>query len=89
MFFEVKEVFLAFAELNGGNRKALNYAMAGLLSLRIAHAEFGLRIQGKFGDNGIRRPIGYMGTQGCFLGVTGYGAYLCHGYWREVRGIEE
>lgn len=33
----------AIAELNGANRKVLNYAMATLFVLRILHVEFGLK----------------------------------------------
>jgi len=49
--------------------------MGGLFPLRIAHAEFGLRLQGTFSDNGIGRQIRYFGIQGLLLGVAGYGAY--------------
>ena len=37
------------AELNGADRKMLNYLMATLLVLRIAHVEVGLRGQGTLG----------------------------------------
>lgn len=33
----------AIAELNGANRKALNYALAALFVLRIIHVELGLK----------------------------------------------
>ena len=33
----------AIAELNGANRKVLNYAMAALFVLRIVHVELGLK----------------------------------------------
>ena len=33
----------AIAELNGANRKILNYAMATLFVLRLVHVEFGLK----------------------------------------------
>ncbi|KAL9124846.1 MAG: hypothetical protein Q9217_005869 [Psora testacea] len=70
--------FTAIAELNGANRKALNYAMAGLFVLRILHVELGLK--GK-GANGIGRPVGYFGTQGFLAGMAAYGTYLVKGYW--------
>ena len=34
---------VAIAELNGANRKILNYSMAALLVLRILHVELGLK----------------------------------------------
>lgn len=68
-------MFLAIAELNGGNRKWLNAVMAGLFAARLAHAEFGLFVAGKYGDGGIGRPIGYFGTQGVLLGLAGYATY--------------
>ena len=46
-------IFLGIAELNGGNKKTLNYMMAALLALRVAHADGGLRLQGKFGGLGV------------------------------------
>jgi len=74
-------IFLTIAELNGGNRKWLNYTMGLLLALRIAHADAGLMVKGKWGDRGIGRPIGYVGTNGVLLGLSGYAAYLVKGYW--------
>ena len=70
--------FTAIAELNGANRKALNYAMAVLLVLRILHVELGLK--GK-GTMGLGRPVGFFGTQGFLAGMAAYGAYLIKGYW--------
>ncbi|KAN0114743.1 Membrane-associated, eicosanoid/glutathione metabolism (MAPEG) protein [Hyaloscypha variabilis] len=72
---------LTIAELNGGNRKTLSYFMSTLLALRIVHAEGGLRLQGKFGNNGVGRPIGYFGSIGVLGGLAGYTAYLVKGYW--------
>jgi uncharacterized membrane protein YecN with MAPEG domain len=51
-------IFLTIAELNGGNRKYLNYATGLLLALRVAHADCGLMLKGKFGSNGVGRPVG-------------------------------
>jgi hypothetical protein len=59
----------------------LNYIMASLLALRIAQAEGGLRLQGKFGNNGIGRPVGYFGSMGVLGGLAGYAAFLAKGYW--------
>jgi hypothetical protein len=55
--------------------------MATLLALRIAHADGGLRLQGKFGDNGVGRPLGYFGSCGVLMGLSGYAGWLCKGYW--------
>ena len=52
--------FAAVAELNGADRKILNYILAAFLALRIGHVELGLRGKGTLG---IGRPIGYYGTQ--------------------------
>ena len=71
-------ILTAVAELNGANRKVLNYALAALFALRIAHVEFGLK-----GRNNVAigRPLGFFGTQGYLAGMAAYGAYLVKGYW--------
>ncbi|KUJ21194.1 uncharacterized protein LY89DRAFT_429362 [Mollisia scopiformis] len=74
-------ILLIIAELNGGNRKALNYMMGTLFALRIAHAELGLKLQGKFGDNGVGRPLGYFGSIGVLGALGGYCGWLVAGYW--------
>ena len=68
----------AVVELNGGNRKVLNGALAVLLACRIAHVEFGLRGPGATAN---ARLIGHAGTQGFLAGMAGYAAYLVKGYW--------
>jgi len=72
-------ILAAVAELNGADRKVLNSVMGALLALRIAHVELGLR-----GEKQIRwgRPLGYFGTNGVLLGMSGWVAYLVKGYWR-------
>lgn len=50
-----------------------------LLALRVAHAEFGLRLKGKWGGNGVGRPLGYFGTHAVLLGLSGYAAWLVKG----------
>jgi uncharacterized membrane protein YecN with MAPEG domain len=72
-------IFAAVAELNGANKKILNYALGTLLVLRVLHAELGLR--GQEDAIGVGRPIGYFGTQGIIAGLAGYCAYLVKGYW--------
>jgi len=74
-------ILLIIAELNGGNRKALHYTMATLLALRVAHAEAGLMISGNFGDGGVGRPVGYVGSLGVLGGLGTYAAWLVKGHW--------
>ena len=79
----LENVPLAFAlatiaELNGANRKVLNYTMAALFVLRVLHSEVGIRSKGAVG---LGRPIGYFGTQGIMAGVAAWSAYLIKGYW--------
>lgn len=68
----------AIAEINGANRKVLNYAMATLFALRILHVELGLK--GK-DTVGFGRPTGYFGTQWFIAGMAAYSTYLVKGYW--------
>ncbi len=71
-------ILAAIAELNGGNRKVLNYTLATLFALRIAHVEMGMKRKDTLGPG---RPIGYFGTQGLLVGLAAYGTYLIKGYW--------
>ena len=71
-------IIAAVAELNGGNRKALNVAMGVLLALRVAHVEMGLKGKDTVGPG---RPLGYFGTQAFLGGLAAYGAWLVKGYW--------
>ena len=59
----------------------LHYTMASLLALRIAHAEAGLMVKGNFGDGGVGRPIGYVGSLGVLGGLAAYAGVLVKGYW--------
>ncbi|KAK5209568.1 hypothetical protein LTR96_000359 [Exophiala xenobiotica] len=68
----------AITELNGGNRRALTASLAALLCLRIAHAEFGIRMKDSLGWG---RPVGYFGTLGIVAGMSSYAAYLVKSYW--------
>ncbi|KAL8931966.1 MAG: hypothetical protein Q9211_006617, partial [Gyalolechia sp. 1 TL-2023] len=54
-------VLAAIAEINGGNRLLLNYAMATLFAMRIAHVEIGMRAKNTLGYG---RAPGILGTQG-------------------------
>ena len=79
----LENVPLAFAlgtiaELNGADRKYLNYAMAALFVSRILHCEVGLRSKGAMG---LGRPVGYYGTQAFLAGVAAWSTYLIKGYW--------
>ena len=72
-------VLAAAAELNGANKRYLNYTLAALLVARILHVEVGLRAK----DDGaaLGRPIGYFATTGIAAGLAGWSAYLVKGYW--------
>lgn len=67
----------AIAELNGANRKVLNYAMGAFLALRVLHV-VGIKAEG---NSGLGRPVGYYGSQGFLAGMAAYSAYLVKGYW--------
>ena len=69
----------AVVELNGGDRRVLNWALAGLMAFRIAHVELGLR--GKEDGVGPGRIVGHLGTQSIMVGLAGYAAWLIRGYW--------
>ncbi|KAI4177037.1 MAG: hypothetical protein LQ343_000517 [Gyalolechia ehrenbergii] len=71
-------VLAAIVEINGGNQVLLNYAMATLFALRIAHVEIGLRSKDTLGWG---RAPGILGTQGLMAGMAVYGAYLVRDYW--------
>ncbi|KAI0481088.1 membrane-associated, eicosanoid/glutathione metabolism protein [Xylariaceae sp. FL0804] len=66
----------AVAELNGGNRKALTYAMSLLFVFRVLHGDIGLNK-----GLAVGRPIGYFGTMGTVVGLGAYAAYLVKAYW--------
>ncbi|KAL8951059.1 MAG: hypothetical protein Q9222_002952, partial [Ikaeria aurantiellina] len=66
-------VLAAIAELNGGDRTVLNYAMAALFAVRVGHVELGLRGKGTMATG---RPLGLFGTQGVLALLAGYGTYL-------------
>ncbi|CAF9908893.1 MAG: hypothetical protein HETSPECPRED_008761 [Heterodermia speciosa] len=71
-------LFSAIAELNGADRKILNYVLGSLLLLRIGHVEFGLRGSKTMG---IGRPVAFYGTQAVVAGLAGWGLWLVKGYW--------
>lgn len=71
-------VVAGIAELNGVKRSVLNYAFAALFAARIAHAEFGLMLDG---GRGKGRPIGHLTTQAFIAGIAGYSAWLVKEYW--------
>lgn len=68
----------AIVELNGGNRRALTGGLAALLTLRVIHAELGLRGKEAMA---VGRPIGYFGSMGLIAALGGYATYLVKGYW--------
>ena len=71
-------VLATAAELNGANRKYLNYAMATFFALRIVHVEFGMK-----GKETVAwgRPLGHFGTQGFLVGLAAWNTWLVKGYW--------
>ncbi|KAI9833020.1 MAG: hypothetical protein M1819_003852 [Sarea resinae] len=66
------------AELNGANRKVMNWAFGALFVLRILHVELGLKQKGGVG---LGRPLAFFGSSGFLGGFAAYGAYLVKGYW--------
>ena len=68
----------AIVEMNGGNRRALTAGFVALLLARIAHVEFGLRMEHA---NGKGRKIGHLTTLTFVTGMAGYAAWLVRGYW--------
>ncbi|KAK6498435.1 hypothetical protein TWF481_011027 [Arthrobotrys musiformis] len=68
----------ALAEINGADRNILVGALGTLLFLRVAHVEFGLRGASALGPG---RIIGFLGTLGYLVGMSGYTAWLVRGYW--------
>jgi len=71
-------VLSAIAELNGANRKVLNYALAVFFVARVVHSELGLM---KPAAMGVGRPIGYYGTQAFLAALGAWSTYLVKGYW--------
>ncbi|EOD48279.1 putative membrane-associated eicosanoid glutathione metabolism protein [Neofusicoccum parvum UCRNP2] len=73
-------LFSAVAELNGGSRRALHYALASFFVLRVAHAELGLRRSFRgIKSLGLGRITGFYGSQGFLVGLAGYSAWLVRG----------
>ncbi|KAI9803642.1 MAG: hypothetical protein M1833_000554 [Piccolia ochrophora] len=68
----------AVAELNGGNRKVLNWALGILLALRIAHVEVGMKGKQTVGPG---RPVAFYFSQLFLGGMAAYSTYLIKGYW--------
>ncbi|KAF3283219.1 hypothetical protein TWF970_001197 [Orbilia oligospora] len=68
----------ALAEINGADRNVLLGALGTLFLLRVGHVEFGLRRPAALGPG---RIIGFLGTLGYLVGMSGYVAWLTKGYW--------
>ncbi|EPS39569.1 hypothetical protein H072_6665 [Dactylellina haptotyla CBS 200.50] len=68
----------ALAELNGADPKILIGALGALFALRVGHVELGVRGQAALGPG---RIIGFLGTVGYLIGMSGYVAWLNRGYW--------
>ncbi|KAF1973589.1 hypothetical protein BU23DRAFT_554212 [Bimuria novae-zelandiae CBS 107.79] len=71
-------IVAALAELNGANRKYINYFLGALLALRISHVELGLMRPKAMGPG---RIIGYYGTQVGMAGMVGYLFYTVKDYF--------
>jgi len=71
-------IFALVAELNGANRKVLNWVLAALLVFRVGHVEVGLRGKEALGWG---RTVGYYGSQAVVLGLGGWAGGLVRGYW--------
>ncbi|ORY12707.1 membrane-associated, eicosanoid/glutathione metabolism protein [Clohesyomyces aquaticus] len=65
------------AELNGANRKYINWGLGALFAFRVSHAELGMVMAKGFGYG---RAVGYYGTEVVVAGFAGYLAYLVKGY---------
>ncbi|PVH92661.1 hypothetical protein DM02DRAFT_635173 [Periconia macrospinosa] len=65
------------AELNGVPRKTINYALATLFALRVAHVEFGLMRPKSLG---LGRGVGFYGTQVVLATIAGYATYYVKDY---------
>ncbi|KAF3934488.1 hypothetical protein ABW19_dt0203978 [Dactylella cylindrospora] len=68
----------ALAEVNGGNGNIIAGALGTLFALRLVHVEIGVRGKSALGPG---RIIGFFGTLGYMLGMSGYVAWLTKGYW--------
>ncbi|KAK6360896.1 hypothetical protein TWF730_007011 [Orbilia blumenaviensis] len=68
----------ALAELNGADHSILAGALGTLFLLRVGHVEFGLRGGSALGPG---RIIGFLGTLGYLVGMSGYVAWLTRSYW--------
>lgn len=71
-------IFALVAELNGANRRVLNWVLAALLVFRVGHVELGMRGRGTLGWG---RPVGYYGSQAVVVGLGAWAAGLVRGYW--------
>ncbi|RDL40659.1 uncharacterized protein BP5553_00638 [Venustampulla echinocandica] len=72
---------LVVCELNGGDKKYLNYVAGFLFAARVAHADFGLMKKGRHAGNGVGRPLGFLGSTVVLLGLSVYSGWLIKGYW--------
>lgn len=68
----------AVAEINGADRKYLNYALAAFFAFRVMHVEVGLMMKNAIGPG---RLVGYYGTQIWLATVGFWSSWLAKGYW--------
>ncbi|PWW74983.1 hypothetical protein C7212DRAFT_205407, partial [Tuber magnatum] len=71
-------ILAVLAELNGGNRRLVNYALGALLMGKVVQIELGLMRKGTQGGG---RVAGFLASQGILAGMAGYCAYLVRDYW--------
>jgi len=71
-------ILATVAEINGADRKYLNYALAAFFAFRVMHVELGLMVRGATGPG---RLVGYYGTQIWLATVGIWSSWLSKGYW--------
>ncbi|KAF2444245.1 hypothetical protein P171DRAFT_432302 [Karstenula rhodostoma CBS 690.94] len=71
-------IIAALAELNGADRKYVNYFLGAILAFRISHVELGLM---RPKSMGVGRIIGYYGTQASLLTMSAYLFYTVKDYF--------
>ncbi|KAI4146344.1 MAG: hypothetical protein LQ340_005970, partial [Diploschistes diacapsis] len=72
-------IFAGLAELNGADRRVLNYALLALLVSKVAHVEAGMLARPD--GAAVGRLVGHLGTQVTLVGLAGWAAWLARGYW--------
>ncbi|KAL5431940.1 hypothetical protein PMIN07_008798 [Paraphaeosphaeria minitans] len=71
-------IIAGLAELNGADRKYINYFLGAMLAFRISHIELGLM---RPKSMGFGRTIGYYGTHASLLTMSAYLFYTIKDYF--------